>query len=117
MSERFEMRVSAEWLAMLDEWRAHRRPIFTRTAAVHTLTAIGMGLVRREDQRERDLDSLTETIARSQTGETELPICCFRVGDFMTIAGHRYMIHIADRNRLVLAPYLADEPEIKVSVI
>ncbi len=34
MSERFEMRVTPKWMAMLDAWRAKQRPIPSRTAVL-----------------------------------------------------------------------------------
>ncbi len=36
-SERFEMRIDAELLVLIDEWRALQRPIPSRAEAIRTL--------------------------------------------------------------------------------
>lgn len=49
-------------------------------------------------------DDLVRHIAESAAKWTDLPVVCLRVGDYMEIAGYRYLIHIAHNNEVVLAP-------------
>ena len=41
MSKRFAMRVDPLWLAVIDNWRRHRHPIPSQSAAIQTLANAG----------------------------------------------------------------------------
>lgn len=46
---------------------------------------------------------------------TDLPVVCLAVGDYIELAGHRYLIHVAHRNRIVLAPAPPDTIHVAVT--
>lgn len=43
-TERIQIKAPATWVERIDEWRAQRRPIPTRTEAIRTLVDQALGL-------------------------------------------------------------------------
>ncbi|MCW2242319.1 hypothetical protein [Azospirillum canadense] len=67
MAERFEMRCDEAFAARIDEWRAARRPIPNRSAAVRHLVEMGLcydeeavPLLRKLLEGRRDLEVLRQ---------------------------------------------------------
>lgn len=42
-SHTFQMRVSDDWLAVIDDWRAAQRPVLSRAEAIRRLSSLGIG--------------------------------------------------------------------------
>lgn len=71
-------------------------------------------------QSDRDIQRMAEErliqhICERTATWTDLPVVVLRVGDYLEISGHRYLMHVASNNQVVLAPAPA-LPELKMTL-